>query len=153
MSRITIYSTRLDLLRTVELVKERTINYAQESSVMDCPERVVELMQYVFDAGSKAQEFLWVVALNGARRVQALYTASQGTLTASLVHPREVFTPCLLCGNVASLILVHNHPSGQLDISEQDRDVSSRIRQAGEILGIHLDDHLIIAGDSFVSCS
>ena len=66
------------------------------------------------------------------------------------IHPREVFAPAIE-DRAASIIIGHNHPSGMLDISEQDREVTKRIKQAGDLLGIQLDDHIIVAGDSFVS--
>ena len=74
----------------------------------------------------------------------------QDTLMSSLVHPREVFALAIE-DRAASIIIAHNHPSGMLDISEQDREVTRRIRQAGDIIGIRLDDHIIIAGEDFVS--
>ena len=79
-----------------------------------------------------------------------VFTVMVGTLMSSLVHPREVFSRAILAG-AASIIIAHNHPSGSLSISENDREVTRRIRQAGEILGIRLDDHVIVADGSFVS--
>ena len=69
---------------------------------------------------------------------------------SSLVHPREVFAPAIE-DRAASIIIAHNHPSGVLEVSEQDREVTKRIRQAGELLGIRLDDHLIVAEGNCVS--
>ena len=149
--RITIYGTRYNLFREVEIVKERAINYSDSVSKMDSPERVVELMQQIFDIGNLCEEHVYLVVLDAGRRTRGIFDVSHGILNSSLVHPREIFTRALLCGSANSIIILHNHPSGMLDISEDDRAVSSRIRQAGEILGIHLDDHLIIAGDSFVT--
>ncbi|MCL2223097.1 MAG: hypothetical protein FWC20_12140, partial [Oscillospiraceae bacterium] len=73
-----------------------------------------------------------------------------GTMMASLVHPREVFAYAIE-DRAASIIVAHNHPSGMLDISQSDTDVTNRLKQVGDIVGIHLDDHLIVAGDEFVS--
>jgi len=69
---------------------------------------------------------------------------------SSLVHPREVFQRAILSG-AASIIIAHNHPSGNLQISEQDREVTRRIRKAGDLLGIRLDDHIIVGNGDFVS--
>jgi len=99
---------------------------------------------------NKKQEYLVVLTLDGARRLINNRTVSIGTLTSSPVHPREVFSAAVE-DRAASIIIAHNHPSGSLDISEQDREVTKRIQLAGEILGIRLDDHIIIAGDGFVS--
>lgn len=91
-----------------------------------------------------------MLTLNGARRLINCHTVTIGTLMSSLVHPREVFALAIE-DRAASIIIAHNHPSGMLDISEQDRGVTRRIREAGELIGIMLDDHIIVAGDSFVS--
>ena len=71
---------------------------------------------------------------------------SLGTLTTSLVHPREVFRPAL-CSASASIILLHNHPSGDIEPSADDLAVTKRLEQAGAILGIDLVDHIIFTSD------
>jgi DNA repair protein RadC len=68
---------------------------------------------------------------------------SRGTLTASLVHPREIFKAAILV-NAASLLLVHNHPSGDPEPSAEDRAVTNRVYAAGELLGVTLVDHVIL---------
>ena len=73
-----------------------------------------------------------------------------GTLTASLVHPREVFADAI-ADRAASIIVAHNHPSGSLEASQADREATNRLRQAGELLGISLVDHIIITKDNFQS--
>jgi len=101
---------------------------------------------------NKKQEHFVMLTLDGARRLIKCRTITIGTLMSSLVHPREVFSPAIE-DRAASIIIAHNHPSGMLDISEQDKAVTKRIRLAGELLGIQLDDHIIVAGDSFTSVS
>ena len=91
-----------------------------------------------------------MLTLDGARRLIDKRTITVGTLMSSLVHPREVFAPAIE-DRAASIIIGHNHPSGMLDVSEQDREVTRRIREAGNILGIRLDDHIIVAGGEFTS--
>lgn len=75
---------------------------------------------------------------------------SVGSLTANVVHPREVFRPAVQHGAVA-IIVAHNHPSGQLDPTESDIEVTSQLRSTGSILGIELLDHLIIAESGYLS--
>jgi DNA repair protein RadC len=75
---------------------------------------------------------------------------SQGTLTASLVHPREVFRPALRDA-AAALVLVHNHPSGDPTPSAEDREVTARLASAGEILGVRVLDHIVVAERGFCS--
>jgi DNA repair protein RadC len=75
---------------------------------------------------------------------------SQGTLTASLVHPREVFAPALR-EPAAAIVLVHNHPSGDPTPSREDHEVTARLAAAGELLGIPVLDHVVVAEQGYVS--
>ncbi len=84
------------------------------------------------------------VLLDGRQRVMRSELISQGTLTASLVHPREVFRPALREA-AAALVLVHNHPSGDPAPSREDREITGRLVRAGEILGVRVLDHVIVA--------
>src|SRR5215470_13836550 len=97
-----------------------------------------------------AQEHFVVVFLDGRHRILGEETVSQGTLTASLVHPREVFRPALRA-SAAALILVHNHPSGDPEPSPEDRSVTERLSRAGELLGIPVLDHVVVAERGFKS--
>ena len=97
-----------------------------------------------------AQERFAVIFLDGRHRVLGHEVVSQGTLTASLVHPREVFRPALrACA--AALVLVHNHPSGDPTPSAEDREVTTRLARAGEILGVQVVDHVVIAERGYCS--
>jgi len=115
--------------------------------MIDSPEKAAEQLQEI---RNKKQEYFVLLTLDGARRLINNRIVTIGTLMSSLVHPREVFAFAIE-DRAASIIIAHNHPSGILDISEQDREVTRRIRQAGDLIGIRLDDHIIIAGDEFVS--
>ena len=99
---------------------------------------------------NKKQECLAMITLDGARRLIQKHTVTVGLLTSSPVHPREVFAPAVE-DRAASIIIAHNHPSGSLEISVQDREVTKRIKEAGELMGIRLDDHIIVSVDGFVS--
>lgn len=96
------------------------------------------------------QERFLVVLLDGRHRVLGEEVVSQGTLTASLVHPREVFRPALRA-SAAAVILVHNHPSGDPSPSAEDREVTARLAEAGEILGVRVLDHVVVAERGWVS--
>lgn len=91
-----------------------------------------------------------VLLLDGKNKVTAFNTVSTGTLTAALVHPREVFLPAIL-GGAAALILVHNHPSGDPEPSAEDRAITERLKQAGELLGIKVLDHVVIGDGCYRS--
>jgi DNA repair protein RadC len=96
------------------------------------------------------KEHLLAFFLNARQQLIAKETISIGTLTASLAHPREIFTPAI--GKAAaSVILVHNHPSGDPSPSDEDIRLTKRIVQAGQIMGIDLMDHLIVAKEGCYS--
>ncbi|MDR2713664.1 MAG: DNA repair protein RadC [Clostridiales bacterium] len=119
----------------------------QTAPLVDSPEKAAEQLAEI---KNKKQEHFVLLTLDGARRLINNRVITIGTLNASLVHPREVFSPAIE-DRAASIIIAHNHPSGMLDISKQDREVTGIIKRAGELLGIRLDDHIIVAGDKFVS--
>jgi DNA repair protein RadC len=119
----------------------------QTTPIIDSIEKAVEQLEFL---RTRKQEHFVLLTLDGARRLIKCHTISIGTLTWSPVHPREVFHPAIEdCA--ASIIIAHNHPSGDLEISEQDREVTRLIQNAGKMLGIPLDDHIIVAKDGFVS--
>ena len=96
------------------------------------------------------QERFLVLLLDGRHRVLREVMASQGTLTASLVHPREVFRPAVVEG-AAGVILVHNHPSGDPAPSAEDRAVTRQLAEAGRALGIPVLDHVIVGDGAYTS--
>ena len=150
MNTINKYGLKFDNNRIGQLVKEDTYAYDMGSCIIDSAEKAAELIELVFDGSNLPEERFFLIALNSARKVSGIFEVSHGTLMCSLVHPREIFTRAILAG-AASIIIAHNHPSGALDISENDREVSRRIRKAGDIIGIRLDDHVVIADGEFVS--
>lgn len=93
----------------------------------------------------KHEEF-WVLLLNSAQRMIAELRVTSGTLNASLVHPRECFAPALKL-SAASVIFIHNHPSGNPEPSAEDLAITKQLSEAGKILGIPVHDHVIIAGN------
>ncbi len=91
-----------------------------------------------------------MLLLDGRHRLIAAEEVSVGTLTASLVHPREVFRDAIR-NAAAAIVLVHNHPSGDPGPSAEDRAVTRRLRSAGELLGIRVLDHVIVADRGYFS--
>lgn len=98
---------------------------------------------------ARHERFL-LVLLDGRHRMLREVVISQGTLTASLVHPREVFRPALREA-AAAVVLVHNHPSGDPTPSREDREITTRLAEAGELLGIPVLDHVIVAERGYAS--
>lgn len=95
-------------------------------------------------------EQLHAVLLDGKHRMMGDVLVSQGTLTSSPVHPREVFTQAIR-RRAAAIILVHNHPSGDPSPSADDLEITRRLVQVGDLVGIHVLDHVIIGDGAFVS--
>lgn len=96
------------------------------------------------------REVFLVLLLNARHEAIGVETVSVGSLNASIVHPREVFQPAIL-HSAASIILAHNHPSGDPEPSEEDLTITKRLVQVGEIVGIAVLDHVIIAKRGVVS--
>ena len=98
----------------------------------------------------REQESFHVLALDSKHRLKGRTRISEGTLTASLVHPREVFRPAVRL-SAAAVIVVHNHPSGDPEPSAEDVAVTRRLIDGGRLLGIPLLDHVILGASSWVS--
>lgn len=96
------------------------------------------------------KECMVALYLDGRRRVIAHELVSMGTLTATLVHPREVFRQAIV-NSASSVLMAHNHPSGDPTPSHEDRLLTERMKQTGQLVGINLDDHLVIGKGCFVS--
>jgi len=100
-------------------------------------------------ADRKQERFL-CASLNGAHELIAIRVVSMGLVNRTVVHPREVFADPIV-DRACAIIVAHNHPSGKLDPSPEDMDITKRLRQAGELIGIDLLDHLIFDADAWVS--
>ncbi|MEX2014829.1 MAG: DNA repair protein RadC [Candidatus Saccharimonadales bacterium] len=134
-----------EILAAFELSKRYLTE--SEQPVLDSAEKVVKELKDIRD---KKQEYFICLTLDGANRLIAKRTISIGTLTASLVHPREVFADAIT-DRAASIIVAHNHPSGTLRPSKEDTNITERLKEAGEIIGIGLLDHVIITKNDYIS--
>ena len=99
---------------------------------------------------SRQQEHLVVIMLNGAHEVMGNVVATVGLLNRTIVHPREVFSEPLK-QRAAAIAIAHNHPSGNVLPSEDDKDVTQRLKKCGDILGIKILDHLVFSDDKYYS--
>lgn len=112
------------------------------------PQDAAELFRQFI--GECDREVFSILCLNIKNEPTAIHMVSTGTLNNSLVHPRETFKLAILA-NSAAIIACHNHPSGEADPSSEDINVSKRIQQSGDLLGIDLLDHIILGQNSYVS--
>ncbi|MBN2616964.1 MAG: DNA repair protein RadC [Spirochaetales bacterium] len=99
---------------------------------------------------TRAQEYFIVVSLNGAHEIIKSEVVSIGILNRTLIHPREVFSEAIK-DRAASILLAHNHPSGNLTPSIEDIEVTKRLISAGELLGVKILDHIIFSGTDYYS--
>jgi len=111
------------------------------------PEDILPLVAHLRE---KRQEHFVCIALNGAGEVLGNRVVTVGLLNHSLVHPREVFADAIT-DRAASVVCVHNHPSGSLEPSSQDIAITTQLKEAGAILGIQLVDHIIVTKTGYVS--
>ncbi|MBN1165971.1 MAG: DNA repair protein RadC [Methanospirillaceae archaeon] len=109
-----------------------------------------DILPLVADIRNRMQELFLCITLNGAGEVIQKRIITMGILNHSLVHPREVFADAIT-DRAASIICVHNHPSGTLTPSEQDKRVTAQLAEAGKILGIDLLDHLVVTKSGYLS--
>ncbi|MFA6892004.1 MAG: DNA repair protein RadC [Sphaerochaetaceae bacterium] len=100
-------------------------------------------------AGRLQEQFL-AADLNGAHEVLSVNVVSVGTVSRTLVHPREVFADAI-AQRASAIIVAHNHPSGNLTPSQEDLEITIRLKKAGELLGIRLLDHLIFSDEGYLS--
>jgi DNA repair protein RadC len=131
----------------VELVCESGEGEPEEA-VLRTSTDVARALRPVFEKSDR--EMFVVVLLNTKHRPIGLNTVSIGSLSASIVHAREVFKPAI-AGNAAAVILAHNHPSGDPAPSAEDVELTKRLREAGELLGIRVLDHVIVGDDRHYS--
>ena len=129
------------ILASQELVK-RALDVRDES--LPKIESVEDVLAQVVYMRDKTREHLMAIYLNARNEMVWKKSVFVGTLNASLVHPREIFKEAL-DKNACSVILAHNHPSGDNEPSEDDIEITKRIIEAGRIMGVDVLDHVIIA--------
>ena len=112
------------------------------------PEDVAAVMQSKLKG--KKKEHFWVICLDTRNRLINYRPVSIGSLDTSIVHPREVFKEAI-SSSAASVIFVHNHPSGDPEPSKEDVEITNRLAKAGEIIGIDVLDHIIVCDKSYLS--
>lgn len=139
---------KIDNVR-IKLVREGAGLYC--NSYISCPEDAAEIASKHFEDMASDREVFSVILLDVKNRVIGINIVSIGSLSASVVHPREVYKAAILA-NAASVILTHNHPSGEAKPSREDIEVTGRMVQVGRVMDIPVLDHIIIGdgtGESF----
>lgn len=135
----------------IQMVRERQLLY--NGARLTTSEQAAEAFCALI--GDPDREYFVCMLLDGKNRISGIHTVSQGSLNQSIVHPRETFKAAILA-NSAAIILAHNHPSGDLTPSREDLEITRRLKEAGDIIGIKVLDHIIVntetgASNSFLS--
>jgi DNA repair protein RadC len=138
----------VELLAAFELGRRVELSHEGGKTIVRSPEDVARLMLPVLR--DRTKEVFFVLLLDANNGVKDSIEITRGTLNASLVHPREVFKAAI-DHLAASIIVVHNHPSGNREPSTEDMEITRQLVEAGKIVAIPVHDHLIIAGDGYTS--
>jgi DNA repair protein RadC len=124
---------------------------SRERAKLSCPTEVGGHLKKILkkeDSLSRDKEHFWVITLNTHHKVKFVELVSLGTLTENYVHPREVFRRAIKAG-ACSIIVGHNHPSGENKPSQADISLTNKLKEAGKIIGIEVLDHVIIGNTIF----
>ena len=127
-----------EIIAALELSRRYLLD--EERPIIDSIEKAVAQLS---DIRNKKQEYFICLTLDGANRLISNRTISIGTLTSALVHPREVFADAIT-DRAASIIVAHNHPSGNLSASKADHEVTTQLKESAKLLGMKLCDHIIV---------
>ena len=131
---------------SIKMVKESSFLY--QTRTISSPKDAYEMIKEQLE-GLDREQFI-IACLNTKNEPTNISVVSVGSLNKAIVHPREVFKTAIL-SNAASIMAFHNHPSGETTPSQQDIQLTNRLYEAGELLGIKLLDHLIIGDGTFTS--
>ena len=114
------------------------------------PLDIAGMLNTVFKASQLAEEHAWLICLTNSGAVNGLFELAKGTVSMSVVGIREIYIRALLCG-AAGVVIAHNHPSGKLDPSKEDRALYRRLKECGELLQMPLEDFLIVSSGGYCS--
>lgn len=134
-----------EVVRVKQIVVERPVEYNTRITCTAIAKQIG-----IDEIGDEAQEVLLLIALNTKNEINAIHKVFSGSLNSSIAHPREIFRSALL-NNAARILIYHNHPSGNTDPSIEDYELTDRFFAAGELLGIEVLDHIIVAGNDAIS--
>jgi DNA repair protein RadC len=149
MARIIKYKTKLTENKRVTLEKEVSNNIPELSYIVRCPEDVTNVGKTFMRIHEEPEEHMYMICMNTKNRIIGVFEVSHGNVNSSIVGIREIFQKALLA-NAVSIILMHNHPSGDCTPSREDVDVTKKLVEAGKLIGISVLDHIIV-GDNYSS--
>ena len=130
---------------SLRVVKENGGRYDLDKTINN-PIAARNLFLEVAELDKRSEEVFVMATIDVRNKVTGLFEVSTGTLNSSLVTPREVFKRAIL-QNAAGIVLGHNHPSGNIDASSDDINITKKLVQSGKILGVNVDDHIIVGNE------
>ena len=145
--QITQYKTELNLKQHYCLISEKEYEYHNDT--IQNSEDACDLLNNLFRLNRQSEEYVYMISLNNANKINAVFEISHGTVNQSLLSPREIYSKALICGAV-KIIIAHNHPSGSVVPSKEDVNVFKILKNAGDLMNICLIDFLIL-GNGYYS--
>ena len=149
MVRMVKYKPRLTAEKRVTLEKEVCVNRPDMNDIIRSPEDATIIGRNFLRMNEEPEEYLYMICMNTKNKIIGVFELSHGNVNSSIVGVREMFQKALLA-NAVSIIVMHNHPSGDCTPSREDIEVTRRMVEAGKIVGVQVLDHIII-GDQFCS--
>ena len=134
----------------IQLVKEDSNNYLENCETLTSPDRVASALNEIFNLEYQTDEHFVMFCLNTKNRIIGAFEVCIGTIDSSLVNIRGIMQRALLC-NASRIMVAHNHPSGDSSPSREDKKSTMKIKEACNLMGISLLDHIIIGEDEYFS--
>ena len=148
--RVIKYKTVLTETGKVVLEKELSVNCPDVDRFMNSPDKIVRLATDFLRMHEETEEYLYMVCLNTKLKMTSVFEISHGNVNSSIFSTREILQKALLA-NAVSIIMLHNHPSGDSKPSREDVQVTERLKEAGKIVGIGVLDHIVIGRGNYTS--
>ena len=148
--RVVTYKTRLTTEGRAVLEKEKCVNCPEVDRQMKSPNKIVQLGRSYLRLHEETEEYLYMICLNTKLVMTGVFEISHGSVNSSVAGTREIMQKALLA-NAVSIILMHNHPSGDCTPSMQDIQITKRVAEAGNIIGVEVLDHIILSAKSYCS--
>ena len=133
----------------LSLVKESAKNY-EINGFLGSPQNVFDFVEATLDLSNKAEEYVYIIAVNAKNKVLGISEISHGDETSSMISNKAIMSRLLLM-NACRFFLIHNHPSGNFAPSRQDADITEKLKKASDIMQIEMLDHVIISTEGYYS--
>lgn len=148
MRKICSYGCEMDANRHPSLVKEKEFEY--HTDVFTSPKSIVHLLNEIFHLNCQAEEYVYLIGFDVSGAPLGIFRVSQGTVNYAILRPREIYIRALAVG-ATNIVVAHNHPSGDVTPSGEDRDVITRLTETGKLMDIPLLDFLIVGNETYLS--